>query len=176
MRKANAARISNRFLHGKSGKHRHDHLHGYAHKGTGGPCQAGDEEVLLPRGVGAPQHRQTHARAGAQARHKAGKAESALHVELGQQNAGRTVGNEAHQRGEDRLEEAHLAEEIGEDILAHALDDEAEEDAEQEDEGEDLQRMPQSRLPDGALVALLVVVGLVAVDLVGIAGIAAAMA
>ena len=67
-----------------------------------------------------------------------------------------------------------MAEEIGEDILAHALDDEAEEDAEQEDEGEDLQRMPQSRLPDGALMALLVVVGLVAVDLVGIAGIAAA--
>ena len=35
-----------------SGKHRHDHLHGHAHKGTGSPCQAGDEQVLLPRGVG----------------------------------------------------------------------------------------------------------------------------
>ena len=80
MRKANAARISNRFLYGKSGKYRHDHLHGYAHKGTGNPCQAGDEEVLLPRRVGAPQHSQTHTRTGAQPRHKAGKAQRTLHT------------------------------------------------------------------------------------------------
>ena len=65
-----------------SGKHRHDHLHGHAHKGTGGPCQAGDEEVLLPRGVGAPQHSQAHTRTGAQPRHKAGKAQRTFHIQL----------------------------------------------------------------------------------------------
>ena len=52
-----------------SGKHRHDHLHGHAHKGTGSPCQAGDEEVLLPGGVGTPQHGQTSTGTGAYYNH-----------------------------------------------------------------------------------------------------------
>ena len=118
MRKANAERTSNRFLHGKSGKHRHDHLHRHAHKGTGGPCQAGDEEVLLPRRVGAPQHGQAHTRTGAQPRHKAGKAQRTFHLQLGQQHAGRAVGDQAHQSRHHRLEEAHAAQHFGEYVLA----------------------------------------------------------
>jgi len=47
------------------------------------------------------------------------------------------VGPETHQRGHHRLEEAHPAQHGGKDVLAHALDDEAEHKAEREDKDED---------------------------------------
>ena len=69
---------------------------------------------------------EAHARAGAETGHEAREAECALDVELGHQDAGGTVGDQPHQCGHHRLEEAHPAQSVGKDILAHALHNEAE--------------------------------------------------
>ena len=66
-----------------------------------------------------------------------------------------------------------MTQQVGKHVLAHTFHDEAEHQTECKDEHEDLQRVAQSRLPDGALVALFIVVLLVAVHLVGMAGVAA---
>ena len=160
----------------KSGDESYHDLDAHAHSGAAGPGQAGDEEVLLPGGIHPPQHGETHARAGAETGHEAREAECALDVELSHQDAGGTVGDKAHQCGHYRLEEAHPAQHRGEDILADALDDEAEHEAEHEDKDKDLEGVAERGLPDGLGMALFVAVLLVAVHLVGVAGVAAAQA
>ena len=163
-----------RMLKIESSDDKRDHdLDAHAHSCAAGPRQAGDEEVLLPRGVRPPQHSEAHACAGAQTGHEAREAERTLDIELGQEDTGGAVGHETHQRGHHRLEEAHPAQHGGKDVLAHALDDEAEHKAEREDKDEDLEGVAKRGLPDGLGLALLIAVLLVAVHLVGVAGVAA---
>ena len=133
------------------------------------PGQTCHKQVLFPGGIGPPENRQTHACAGAKTRHQAGKAEGSFQIHLGQQNAGRTVGNQPYRRCKHRLEKAHPAQGVRDDLLPDPLHQQAENQAEQEDEEEDFQGVAECRPPERMLVAPFLM-GFVAVHLVGSRG------